>query len=128
MRRRRRRAAIVEQLGLDGLADRRADSLPTGQGRLVELGRGLATQPKVMLLDEPASGLDEDETLRLAEVLRGIRDDGVGVLLVEHDIELVMELCSSIYAMNFGALIASGAPEAIRVHPAVQEAYLGKAV
>lgn len=118
---------IVSRLGLEALADRRADSLPTGQGRLVELGRGLATDPKVMLLDEPASGLNEAETVRLADVLREIRDDGVGVLLVEHDVELVMQLCSSIYAMNFGIVIAAGTPEEIRANGAVQEAYLGQA-
>jgi branched-chain amino acid transport system ATP-binding protein len=119
---------LVDRLGLVRVADRRADSLPTGQGRLVELGRVLATQPKVVMLDEPASGLNESETLRLAAVLQAVRDDGIGVLLVEHDMDLVMQLCSTIYALNFGAVIACGTPKQIRKHKAVQEAYLGSAV
>ena len=120
--------AIVERLGLLPVADQRADALPTGQARLVELGRALATRPRVILLDEPASGLNEAETLRLAAVLRSVKDEGLGVLLVEHDMDLVMELCSSICALNFGQLIACGTPAEIRAHPAVQEAYLGSAV
>jgi branched-chain amino acid transport system ATP-binding protein len=123
-----RAGEIVDRLGLVRVADRRADSLPTGQGRLVELGRVLATQPKVVMLDEPASGLNESETLRLASVLESVRDDGIGVLLVEHDMDLVMELCSTIYALNFGTLITSGTPKQIRKDKAVQEAYLGSAV
>ncbi len=85
---------IVEQLGLGAIAHRRADALPTGQARLVELGRVLATDPIVVLLDEPASGLDETETERLAEVLRSLAERDLGVLLVEHDMALVMDLCS----------------------------------
>ena len=107
---------------------RRADALPTGQARLIELGRVLATRPKVILLDEPASGLSETETERFAEVLVSLRDDGIGVLLVEHDMDLVMQLSSRIYVLNFGAVIATGTPKQIRAHAAVQEAYLGSAV
>jgi branched-chain amino acid transport system ATP-binding protein len=120
--------AIVERLGLLPVADQRADALPTGQARLVELGRVLATRPRVIMLDEPASGLNETETLRLADVLRSVKDEGLGVLLVEHDMDLVMELCSTICALNFGIVIASGTPSEIRAHPAVQEAYLGSTV
>jgi branched-chain amino acid transport system ATP-binding protein len=116
---------IVALLGLQEVARRRADSLPTGQARLVELGRALATEPKVVLLDEPASGLDEVETERLAEVLSSLRDEGMSVLLVEHDIELVMTLCATIFVLNLGLLIAVGSPEQVRHDPAVQEAYLG---
>ncbi|HVV38193.1 MAG TPA: ABC transporter ATP-binding protein [Acidimicrobiales bacterium] len=119
---------IVDRLGLVPVADRRADALPTGQGRLVELGRALATRPKIVLLDEPASGLNESETERLSTVLEAVRDDGIGVLLVEHDMDLVMQLCSTIYALNFGTVIASGTPAQIRKDPAVQDAYLGSAV
>ena len=117
--------AIIERLGLEPVAGRRADALPTGQARLVELGRALATQPKVLLLDEPASGLDDVETQRLSEVLGQLADDGMAVLLVEHDMDLVMQLCSRIVVLNFGAVIARGTPDEVRSHPAVQEAYLG---
>jgi branched-chain amino acid transport system ATP-binding protein len=118
-------SAIVERLGLAPIADRRADALPTGQARLVELGRALATGPKIVLLDEPASGLDEVETARLADVLTGLVEEGLAVLLVEHDMDLVMQLCSQICALNFGSVIASGDPSHIRSDPAVQDAYLG---
>lgn len=119
---------VVELVGLGAIAGRRADALPTGQARLVELGRVLATKPKVVLLDEPASGLDDVETRRFAEVLTALRDDGLGILLVEHDIDLVMELCSTICVLHLGELIASGSAETVRNDPAVQEAYLGAAV
>ncbi|HEU5083636.1 MAG TPA: ABC transporter ATP-binding protein [Acidimicrobiales bacterium] len=119
---------VVELVGLGPIAGRRADALPTGQARLVELGRVLATKPKVVLLDEPASGLDDVETRRFAEVLTSLRDDGLGILLVEHDIDLVMELCSTICVLHLGEVIASGSAETVRNDPAVQEAYLGAAV
>jgi branched-chain amino acid transport system ATP-binding protein len=119
---------VVELVGIGDIAGRRADALPTGQARLVELGRVLATKPKVVLLDEPASGLDDVETRRFAEVLTTLRDDGLAVLLVEHDIDLVMELCSTIFVLHLGELIASGSAEKVRNDPAVQEAYLGAAV
>lgn len=119
---------VVELVGLGAIAGRRADALPTGQARLVELGRVLATKPKVVLLDEPASGLDDVETRRFAEVLTALRADGLGILLVEHDIDLVMELCSTICVLHLGELIASGSAETVRNDPAVQEAYLGAAV
>jgi branched-chain amino acid transport system ATP-binding protein len=114
-------------LGLTAVAGRRADSLPTGQARLVELGRVLATDPKIVLLDEPASGLDEHETDRLAEVLLALRDGGMAILLVDHDIEFVMQLSSVVYVLNLGDLIAVGAPEDVRTDATVQEAYLGAA-
>jgi len=119
---------LVERLGLEAIAGRRADSLPTGQARLVELGRALATRPKVVLLDEPASGLDEHESERLAEVLRGLAEQGMAVLLVEHDIDLVMRLCTTICVLDLGAVIATGTPEAVRADPAVRAAYLGAVV
>jgi branched-chain amino acid transport system ATP-binding protein len=119
---------IVDVLGLADDRGRRADALPTGQARLVELGRAMATEPKVLLLDEPASGLDDVETQRLATVLDGLRSQGLAVLLVEHDIDLVMALCSRIYVLNLGVLIAEGTPEEVRDHPHVREAYLGAEV
>ena len=116
---------VIDRLGLGAVADRRADALPTGQARLVELGRVLAADPKVVLLDEPASGLDEVETERLATVLTELAQDGMAVLLVEHDMDLVMQLCSRIYVLDLGSVIAAGSPEEVRDDPAVQEAYLG---
>ena len=119
---------ITALLGLEGIAGRRADALPTGQARLVELGRALATDPKVVLLDEPASGLDEVETRRLAEVLTGLAQQQLATLLVEHDIDLVMDLCTTINVLNFGEVIAHGSPSQVRDDPAVRSAYLGAVV
>jgi branched-chain amino acid transport system ATP-binding protein len=118
---------VVDLLGLGAVAGRRADSLPTGQARLVELGRALATEPKVLLLDEPASGLDEVESRRLAQVLSVLRAQGLAILLVEHDIDLVLELCTRIYVLNLGSVIADGPPDHIRADAGVREAYLGAA-
>jgi branched-chain amino acid transport system ATP-binding protein len=118
---------LVATLGLAAVAGRRADSLPTGQARIVELGRALATEPRLVLLDEPASGLDDTETERLADVLLSLRDDGMAILLVEHDIELVMQLSSTVYVLNLGELIAEGTPQQVRDDVKVQEAYLGAA-
>src|SRR5690606_32367882 len=92
----RRVAEIVERCGLGAFASRRADELSTGQARLVELGRALMTRPKLLLLDEPASGLDSDETDEFADLLTSLAADGLGVLLVEHDVPLVMRVCSHI--------------------------------
>jgi len=119
---------ILELVGLAHVAEERAETLPTGHARLVEVGRALATDPTVVLLDEPASGLDEHETRHLAMVLQRVRDRGVAVLMVEHDLDLVMELCSRLYVMNLGEVIASGTPEDVRADPGVQAAYLGATV
>jgi len=119
---------IVDVLGLGDVTGQRADALPTGRARLVELGRALATDPKLLLLDEPASGLDDVETRRLAGVLEDLRDQGLAVLLVEHDIDLVMSLCSRIFVLHLGEVIAHGPPSAIRDDPYVREAYLGAEV
>ena len=119
---------VVDLLELGPVAGRRADALPTGQARLVELGRALATQPTVLLLDEPASGLDERESARLGEVLDLLREEGLAVLLVEHDIDLVMQRCSRLLVLDLGVLIAEGSPGEIRANAAVQAAYLGAEV
>jgi branched-chain amino acid transport system ATP-binding protein len=116
---------LIEELELGAIADTRADVLPTGSGRIVELARALATKPSVLLLDEPASGQNASETDRFAEVLRSVADSGLAVLLVEHDVDLVMALCSKIVVLDYGRVICHGAPAAVRANPEVQAAYLG---
>ncbi len=118
---------LLEGVGLGGLTGRHSASLPTGSARMVELARALAIGPKLLLLDEPGSGLDEAESNALGKLLTGLAADGMAVLLVEHDMELVMRICDHIYVLDFGDIIASGSPEEIRKHPMVQAAYLGEA-
>jgi branched-chain amino acid transport system ATP-binding protein len=116
---------IIERVGLQRVADARVDALPTGQCRLVELGRCLATKPKVLLLDEPASGQDESETVEFAALLRTLAAEGMAVVLVEHDVALVMDVCSTVHVLDFGRIIAQGSPAEIQVDEAVLTAYLG---
>lgn len=116
---------LMGMLGIAHLADALAHTVPTGQARLVELARAMATTPDLLLLDEPASGQDPGETEHFKEVLVRIAGDGVGILLVEHDVPLVMDVCSSINVLDFGTMIASGAPDEVRSDPAVVAAYLG---
>ena len=116
---------ILDRVGLRAVADRRADALSTGLARLVELGRALATRPRVLLLDEPASGLDASETASLAALLADLAASGTAVLLVEHDVALVMEVSSRVYVLDAGAVLATGPPAAVQADPAVVAAYLG---
>jgi branched-chain amino acid transport system ATP-binding protein len=116
---------LLERVGVAHLARHQADSVPTGAARLVELARALAIAPRIILLDEPSSGLGEDETDALGELLRELATEGMAVLMVEHDMELVMGVCDTIYAYDFGRVISHGTPEQIRRDPRVQEAYLG---
>jgi branched-chain amino acid transport system ATP-binding protein len=116
---------VIDRVGLRACADERVDSLPTGQARLVELGRALASKPKVLLLDEPASGQTEAETERFADLLKELGRDGITIVLVEHDVQLVMAVCDTICVLDFGHIIATGRPEEIRTNEAVLAAYLG---
>ena len=118
-------AAVLDRVGIRHVADERVDALPTGLARLVELGRALATQPKVLLLDEPGSGLDVAESEALGDLLLELADEGIAVLVVEHDVELVMRVCSRIHVLDFGTVICVGTPREVQADVAVQTAYLG---
>ncbi len=116
---------ILAHIGLSHVADEPTDLLPTGLARLVELGRALATGPSVLLLDEPSSGLNQEETLELGRVLVDLATRGMAVLLVEHDMSLVMNICDHVSVLDYGAVIAHGDPASVQADPAVQAAYLG---
>ncbi|MBS1847576.1 MAG: ATP-binding cassette domain-containing protein [Actinobacteria bacterium] len=118
-------AATIDRLGLTHLADERCATLPTGTGRLVELGRALVRNPKVLLLDEPASGQTAPETERFSALLQELATEGLAILLVEHDMNLVMRTADVVHVLDAGRIIASGPPEVIRADPHVQHAYLG---
>ncbi len=117
--------ALLERVGIERYADDRADSIPTGTARLLEVARALACAPRLLLLDEPSSGLDESETADFGDLLRDLVDEGCSVLMVEHDMDLVMSVCSTLHVLDFGRVIASGDPATIRTDPVVQQAYLG---
>jgi branched-chain amino acid transport system ATP-binding protein len=120
------RDELLDRVGLRAFADVTADSVPTGIARLTELARALACNPRLLLLDEPSSGLSESETDDFAVLVRSLaEDDGRSVLIVEHDVELVLGLCSTIHVLDFGSIIASGTPDEIRNDKRVQDAYLG---
>ncbi|MFD1814560.1 ABC transporter ATP-binding protein [Rhodococcus gannanensis] len=119
-------AEIVERLGLEAVADVSADSVSTGTARLVEVARALAVRPTLLLLDEPAAGQDAAETERFAALLRSLADDGTAVLLVEHDMELVMNVCDTVHVLDLGRVISVGTPAEVRRDEAVLAAYLGQ--
>jgi branched-chain amino acid transport system ATP-binding protein len=115
----------IERFGLESVADRQAGVLPVGIGRVVELARAMATRPHTLLLDEPASGLDEAETRLFDTAMRDLATSGMALGLVEHDIALVMSVCDVIYVLDRGRVICCGSPESVQSSAEVQTAYLG---
>ena len=121
-----RTVELLDFVGLRGKANVISSSLSYGDRRRLEIARGLATSPQVLLLDEPAAGTNPSEKLELTVLIRKVRDEmGVSILLIEHDMKLVMSLAERLYVLNFGSVIAQGTPEEIRANDKVIEAYLG---
>jgi branched-chain amino acid transport system permease protein len=120
-----RARALLQDVGLGGKEDVPASALPYGDQRRLEIARALASQPRLLLLDEPAAGMPHAETTRLMQLIRTLPDRGVSVLLVEHNMDLVMNVCDRVAVLNFGRKIADDRPSVIRANPAVIEAYLG---
>jgi branched-chain amino acid transport system ATP-binding protein len=112
--------------GIPELADVQAGALPFGKGRLLEVARAMALEPKLLLMDEPAAGLNSKETGELGELIKKIRELGVTVALVEHDMDLVMDICDAIVVLNLGTMLAEGTPREIQENQAVVTAYLGE--
>jgi branched-chain amino acid transport system ATP-binding protein len=118
---------ILDLLGLSELADRQADSISQGQRKLVGVARALASSPKVVCLDEPGAGLDTAESEALGKRLKQVTAKGIGLLLIDHDMGLVLGICDRVVVLDFGKVIAGGTPEQVRKNPAVIDAYLGGA-
>jgi branched-chain amino acid transport system ATP-binding protein len=116
----------LEFTGIVELAEVTAGNLPFGKGRLLEIARALALEPRMILMDEPAAGLNSHETIGLAALIRRIRESGVTVVLVEHDMDLVMDVCDAVVVLNLGRKLAEGTPREIQENTAVITAYLGE--
>jgi branched-chain amino acid transport system ATP-binding protein len=119
---------VLRLVGLDGRADLRADALPYGEQRLVELGRAVASDPRLLLLDEPGAGLDPAEHGRLSALIRRIREGGTTVLLVDHHMDFVMDISDEVLVLSYGTKLAEGPPAEVRRNPDVIAAYLGEDV
>jgi branched-chain amino acid transport system ATP-binding protein len=117
--------ALLERFGLTDSASAPASELPYGAQRRLELARAIATRPRLLLLDEPTAGMNPAETRSLGEHILRLRDEGLTVLVIEHDMAFIHQVCDEIYVLNFGQIIAHGTPDVIKSHPAVIEAYLG---
>lgn len=118
---------ILRLCALEAVAERPVASLSSGQQRFLMIATALAARPRILLVDEPAAGLVEHERQELAELIRGIRQRGIAIVIIEHHMALIMALCDRIVVLNFGAKIAEGSPAEIRANPAVIDAYLGEA-
>jgi branched-chain amino acid transport system ATP-binding protein len=116
---------VIALLGLEGVAGSSTSALPTGTARLVEVARALASQPKMMLLDEPSAGLDNAEAERLGQVLASVVEQGTSILLVEHHIDMVFQHCATVFVLDSGQVIASGPPRDVQRDEQVRKAYLG---
>jgi branched-chain amino acid transport system ATP-binding protein len=118
---------LLKRFGMSGYATARADSLSYGHQRRVEMMRAVATAPGFILLDEPVAGMNHVEAEEIGLILKSLVARGIGILLIEHNVSFVMDMCATIYVMNTGRLLVSGNPESVQRHPAVIEAYLGTA-
>jgi branched-chain amino acid transport system ATP-binding protein len=117
---------VLEFFGLTEVRDQNARSLSYGTQRKVEMARALTASPRILLLDEPVAGMNHDEADEIRRLMLRLRDDGLTILLIEHDMSFVMNLCDYLYVLDFGVLIAQGLPDQIRANPIVMDAYLGK--